>query len=152
LFSRKRRDELALYRDFLQPRSAKDYVLRMWTGNDGVERLFVFAYGRFRNFNRFVERALPLLDTVFPIVALAERAMGTRMEGPGELAQDHGLTDAECRTMQLVVRGLTNKEIGLVLGISPNTVRNQLAACFSKLDVSTRTEAGYILSGTTEKR
>jgi DNA-binding CsgD family transcriptional regulator len=36
--------------------------------------------------------------------------------------------------------GLTNREIALACGTSPNTVRNQLAALFRKAEVSTRTE------------
>jgi len=55
------------------------------------------------------------------------------------------LTPPEQRVMALVIRGLTNAQIARRLGLSRNTVRNRLASCFAKLDVSRRTEAVFVL-------
>jgi DNA-binding NarL/FixJ family response regulator len=60
---------------------------------------------------------------------LAERMMRTN------------LTVRELEVLQMVARGLTNKEIGTALDISGNTVRNHVNSIIEKLDVSDRTEA-----------
>lgn len=54
------------------------------------------------------------------------------------------LTPREHQVLQLVAKGLTNKEIGRVLGISDNTARNHVNSIIEKLDVSDRTEAATI--------
>jgi len=51
------------------------------------------------------------------------------------------LYDARTRNTQLLAKGLTNKQIGRVLGISSNTARNHVNSVIDKLDVSDRTEA-----------
>jgi DNA-binding NarL/FixJ family response regulator len=54
------------------------------------------------------------------------------------------LTPREHQVLQLVVKGLTNKEIGRALGISDNTARNHVNSIIEKLEVSDRTEAATI--------
>jgi two-component system NarL family response regulator len=51
------------------------------------------------------------------------------------------LTARENQVLQLVAKGLTNKEIGRTLGISDNTARNHVNSIIEKLQVSDRTEA-----------
>jgi DNA-binding NarL/FixJ family response regulator len=46
---------------------------------------------------------------------------------------------------QLAVRGLTNKEIGELLGISINTVKARLKEVFHRLEVTNRTELAFVL-------
>lgn len=53
----------------------------------------------------------------------------------------HDLTERETQVLQWLADGLTNKEIALHLGISPRTVKFHLDNVYSKLGVSTRTEA-----------
>ncbi|MFZ2024519.1 MAG: response regulator [Terracidiphilus sp.] len=60
---------------------------------------------------------------------LAERMMRT------------DLTARELEVLQMLARGLTNKEIGSALEISGNTVRNHVNSIIEKLEVSDRTEA-----------
>lgn len=60
---------------------------------------------------------------------LAERMMRTN------------LTGRELEVLQMLARGLTNKEIGRALEISGNTVRNHVNSIIEKLEVSDRTEA-----------
>jgi LuxR family maltose regulon positive regulatory protein len=43
--------------------------------------------------------------------------------------------------LQLVAQGLTNRAIGLNLGISDRTVQGHLANVYAKLEVGSRTEA-----------
>ena len=50
------------------------------------------------------------------------------------------LPHREAEVARLVADGLTNREIALVLGTSPHTVRNQLSRIFERLGVSSRLE------------
>lgn len=54
------------------------------------------------------------------------------------------LTPREHQVLQLVAKGLTNKEIGRAFGISDNTARNHVNSIMEKLEVSDRTEAATI--------
>jgi two-component system NarL family response regulator len=54
------------------------------------------------------------------------------------------LTPREHEVLQLVAKGLTNKEIGRAIGISDNTARNHVNSIIEKLEVSDRTEAATI--------
>lgn len=51
------------------------------------------------------------------------------------------LTPREHEVLQLIAKGLINREIAGVLGMSESTVRNHTIHLFAKLDVSDRTEA-----------
>jgi DNA-binding NarL/FixJ family response regulator len=51
------------------------------------------------------------------------------------------LTARELEVLNMLARGLTNKEIGNALRISGNTVRNHVNSIIEKLEVSDRTEA-----------
>jgi DNA-binding NarL/FixJ family response regulator len=51
------------------------------------------------------------------------------------------LTSRELEILKMLPRGLTNKQIGTVLGISDNTVKNHVNSIIEKLEVSDRTEA-----------
>ena len=51
------------------------------------------------------------------------------------------LTERELEVIQLLVEGLTNKEIAAMLGVRPRTVKFHLDNIYSKLGVTTRTEA-----------
>jgi DNA-binding NarL/FixJ family response regulator len=55
-----------------------------------------------------------------------------------------GLTPRQREVLQLMVRGLTNREICGVLAIAEGTVKAHVAAIFDALDVSNRTEAALI--------
>lgn len=58
----------------------------------------------------------------------------------------HPLTPRQLEVLELVAKGLTNQEIGDVLGISMGTARNHVAAVLEALDVSNRTEAATALA------
>lgn len=54
------------------------------------------------------------------------------------------LTDRQMDVLRLLTQGLSNKEIGKQLYISPKTVDHHVSALFSKLGVSSRTEAASV--------
>lgn len=51
------------------------------------------------------------------------------------------LTNRESEILHLVARGLTNKQIGYLLGISEQTVKNHLTALMRKIGAGDRTQA-----------
>ena len=51
------------------------------------------------------------------------------------------LTEREAQVLQLLAQGLANKQIAAALGISEHTVKFHISSIFSKLGVSSRTEA-----------
>jgi two-component system, NarL family, response regulator LiaR len=51
------------------------------------------------------------------------------------------LSERELEALRLAAKGLTNRAIGLQLGISDRTVQGHLANIYAKLHVNTRTEA-----------
>jgi DNA-binding NarL/FixJ family response regulator len=69
---------------------------------------------------------------------MVEEANSRAERTPSEL---DGLTDREREVLDLLARGLTNKEIAETLVISTNTVKRHLKAIFSKLDIHTRAAA-----------
>ena len=52
-----------------------------------------------------------------------------------------GISDRELEVLELLAQGLSNKEIGEGLFVSPNTVKTHLAKLYGKLEVSRRTQA-----------
>ncbi|MND45644.1 Transcriptional regulatory protein LiaR [compost metagenome] len=56
------------------------------------------------------------------------------------------ITERERDVMLLVGQGKTNKQIGLDLGISHNTVRDHVSSLFKKLNVKSRTELAILLA------
>lgn len=142
--------ELCPLRLCLQRAQAAGFVVQFWPGPARSYRVFALLARADEAFTSFAERARPMLDACIPVIALAERLLEQRSVDDTELqpqvAAALGLTRAQQDTLDLVVRGLTNREIASVLGISANTVRNRLAECFRLLGASTRTEALFILS------
>jgi DNA-binding NarL/FixJ family response regulator len=66
---------------------------------------------------------------------IARATKGRRARGP------YGLTQQEMRVVELLPRGLTNRDIALELNVSENTVKTHLRHAMAKLRVSDRTEA-----------
>jgi two-component system, NarL family, response regulator len=54
------------------------------------------------------------------------------------------LTARELSVLELVARGMTNREIGTALSLGEETVKAHLKHIFAKLDVTDRTEAALI--------
>jgi two-component system, NarL family, response regulator DevR len=58
------------------------------------------------------------------------------------------LTPQERRILPLIAEGMTNKQIGDVLGLSHKTVKNHLSSVFQKLQVSRRAQLAAIVAAT----
>jgi transcriptional regulator EpsA len=75
---------------------------------------------------------------------------------PVEVAQndkgDLGLSPRELEIMEWVSKGKTNPEIGMILNISPFTVKNHLQRIFKKLDVMNRAQAVAQFKPSTDTR
>jgi len=69
------------------------------------------------------------------------RRISDRLSDQGMTA---GLSTRERQVLELVAKGLTNKEVAGTLGLSQFTVRNHLQRITEKLDASDRTEAIFI--------
>ena len=69
------------------------------------------------------------------MLGAAGHRVARRRTGPA------GLTAREVEVLRLLARGLSNKEIGKLLVISPKTVGNHVEHIYSKIDASTRAAA-----------
>ncbi len=70
------------------------------------------------------------------LIILERRSNG--MNAIAELSQRFGLTAREAQTVQLLVEGLTSKEIATRMAISTNTVKGFIHMVMVKMNVSTR--------------
>lgn len=66
---------------------------------------------------------------------------GLRRMGEGGMPTQATLTKTEIKVMDLLGKGLSNKELAKELGCSVKTIKNHLNSSFHKLGVSSRTEA-----------
>lgn len=54
------------------------------------------------------------------------------------------LTKREVEILHLLTKGLINREIAAIFGVSKSTIKNQINLMFSKLEVTDRTEAATV--------
>ena len=73
-----------------------------------------------------------------------------RREGDAErlLAERHGLTSREAEVLFWISRGKQNREVSVILEISPRTVNKHLEQIFEKMGVENRASATAIAVGT----
>lgn len=96
--------------------------------------------------HRYEARIVPLGDDeVLAIVRditddRAKRSQAARRSGDGRAR--YGLTQRESMVLRLVTAGMTDKEIGRQLQISPETARKHVANLRRKMGASSRTAAG----------
>lgn len=70
----------------------------------------------------------------------ARRANDRRLFAVSRQVGAFGLTPAETRVTRLYAEGLSQRDISLRLGVSPATIRNQLASAYQKLGVHSKLE------------
>jgi DNA-binding CsgD family transcriptional regulator len=89
-----------------------------------------------------VRAALPFVELAW----VALRATTTSVSTLSATADLSLLTPRQREIAHLVARGLTTREIAVLLGSSPNTVRNQLSALFRVTHTSTRAELAALVA------
>jgi DNA-binding CsgD family transcriptional regulator len=105
--------------------------------SSGLEFVKEFKSGKRRYFCRSFQvdsngKALPLLAAL-----LFERCSSGTM-ALSQIGHDFDLTQREKETVELLIQGLTSKEIAVRMKISPNTVKAFLRIVMVKMGVSTR--------------
>ena len=132
-------DELPIFNNKLSDiNSLLVYGIRDMRGNNDCLYIFMDQKNEFKIFHSVLGMLIPHLDAALRRVECFESEMDD-----DELSEYHvqGLSDREHEIVHWVRLGKTNFEISMILGISPNTVKNHLKRIFSKLDVSSRAHA-----------
>lgn len=159
VFDAPRRDRLAIFREVLTPRRLDHVAAAHWVVDGRL-----WAVGLSREGPCISDQTLKQLNAVLPHLKAALRARFWLARDQWSPSSDQiepyaragsggpwGLTPAQGRTLALVIRGLTNKEVAGLLGTSPHTVRNTVAELFRKVGVSRRSELAFIVrSGAVE--
>jgi DNA-binding NarL/FixJ family response regulator len=83
---------------------------------------------------------LELVDAIRRVAA-GERVLDPRLPAPAAGgAKDTALTPRELEVLQLIVAGKSNKEIAIILGVSPNTIGVHRANIMDRLDIHNAAE------------
>jgi DNA-binding NarL/FixJ family response regulator len=72
---------------------------------------------------------------------LARRPAPATFEKNAAAMASLGVTQREEQVLSLLAAGKSNKEIAQKLGVSPNTIKTQVASLYQKLEVQRRTQA-----------
>ena len=88
------------------------------------------------------EEAREALATVVAVVCAGQVSVPSRQRGA---VRARALTTREKQILVLVVRGLTNAQIAAELYLAESTVKSHLSSAFSKLGVSSRSEAAAVI-------
>jgi DNA-binding CsgD family transcriptional regulator len=138
LYPERQRECFSYVQLFQRKLGVTSNVMLVWPSGAGAASLVCLSSvgGRISE-----EQAAACADLVRPL-AVADNSLGPRLvRSPFDSwAALHKLSRAQIRVSELVIRGLTNSEIGDVLGCSKHTVRNHLAQVFQLSGVSSRAE------------
>lgn len=104
--------------------------------------------------NGYLSKMLPAAELVNSIktfttegLMIPQQLMGKLLQGlrkmgdGGTVPSQNVLTKTEIKVLDLLGRGMSNKELAIELGCQVKTIKNHLNNAFHKLDVSSRTEA-----------
>lgn len=103
--------------------------------------------------NGYLSKMLPAAELVSSIKTFTSEGLmipnqlmgkllhGLRKMGDGTVPTQSTLTKTEIKVMDLLGKGLSNKELAKKLNCSVKTIKNHLNSAFHKLGVSSRTEA-----------
>ena len=119
--------------DHLPVPTARPYLSKNLTASRLVVDLEDLASGRF--VDRVVAQAVPREE---PAVVAEEPAAGSRHLADSALRV---LTARECDIVELIVAGMSNREIGDELSLSVNSVKTYIRTAYRKMGVQRRTQA-----------
>jgi DNA-binding CsgD family transcriptional regulator len=125
--SRRRLRSMKIYAEVLRPYGVEFEMKMAFESPTWISRAFIFS----RSDREFTDREAERARLVAPHIAAAYRLLRVTLK----------LTPREVEVIDLVARGLTNREIAAQLDVSPGTVRSHLEHAFAKLSVGTRTAA-----------
>lgn len=103
--------------------------------------------------NGYLSKMLPATELVNSIKTFTSEGLmipqqlmgkllhGLRKMGEGNIPSQATLTKTEIKIMDLLGKGMSNKELAKELNCSVKTIKNHLNSAFHKLGVSSRTEA-----------
>ena len=91
-----------------------------------------------------LQRAAEIFERLGARLWLAKARSELRRIG-GRTASEGQLSETERRIVELVVKGRTNKEVGLALSLSPKTVEWNLSKVYAKLGIRSRVELAATL-------
>ncbi len=80
------------------------------------------------------------------------RSVITRLTAPTPSSPALNLTLRERQILRLIGTGMTNREMGIELGLAEKTVKNYLSGLFAKLGVSHRSQAAIVGAGLDYRR
>ncbi len=142
VFSASERSRSAFYAEIVQPQQIDSMLVLMpkWRGS----ALGWIRLERVRG-RGFLHEELALALRLLPAAEVSLSAL--RAEWLGQSVELPRLTARETEIAMHVARGLSTPQIGLLLGTSKLTVRNQLGRIFEKLGVGSRAElASFVAS------
>ena len=139
----------------MTPMTGLELLHRVKSTYSSVKVLVFSSYEREEEiYQAFIEGAAGYMNKNVPsgqlIDAIMVAASGKKVFSKHDIAmceerrQKKGLTSRELQILEMLAKGLTNKEIGDVLCISHLTARNLAKRVCAKLDASDRTEATRI--------
>lgn len=84
-------------------------------------------------------------DTILTTVRKALQTTGITLPVPDQQPspQEVALSERQIEVLRLLAKGMSNKAIGNILGVSENTIRWHVRSLLQALNVSTRAEATY---------
>lgn len=130
-----RHRRLAFTREVLEPRGIGSSLYCDVSVPGRPPWLIIFS--RARSDRAFQRAAIADMRELVPVIALANAAV-TDATPPWN--EPFALNARERQLAEMVRLGYTNAQIALVVGLSPNTVRNQLSALYRRVGVGSRAE------------
>jgi two-component system NarL family response regulator len=121
--------------------SAQIIVVTTYDADEDVFRAVQAGARGFLLKDTFTEGILEAIRNVHAGRRLIDPQVAARLM---DRISEPSLTAREIAVLQLVARGMTNKEIGTALSMGEETVKAHLKHVFAKLDVTDRTEAALL--------
>jgi DNA-binding NarL/FixJ family response regulator len=113
---------------------------------NGLQRLPLRAWGLL-GFDATVEELTAAMHALAQGLWVADPLLGRAIistmpfAAEGEAPASESLTERESEVLQLLARGLANKQIAALLGISEHTVKFHVSSIYNRLGASNRAEA-----------
>jgi DNA-binding CsgD family transcriptional regulator len=133
-------DRLPMYAEIVRPQGIRSSMYTYLSVGDRFGSVISIARHD-RHTRRFADRDAERVRRLVPFLTACDSMLGgIEDRASAEVAPWPALSAREEEIVRYVCNGLRNAEIAALCGISPHTVRNQLASVFRKVNVTTRAE------------